>query len=66
MMQFHADSPMTFRCEPYSIYWGIQGWTAYNMSRCNAVLIKNTTISLALAACEEDRKHELQSRQDPS
>jgi hypothetical protein len=37
-MQFHADSPLVFRCEPYAIYWGIQGWSAYNMKQRKALL----------------------------
>jgi hypothetical protein len=53
-MQFHADSPLTFRCEPYAIYNGIQGWSAYNMSRRQAIIVKNGTLSECLKACEQD------------
>ena len=56
MMQFHADSPLVFRCEPYAIYWGIQGWSAYNMKQRKALLAKDVTLSEALARCESDAK----------
>jgi hypothetical protein len=60
-VQFHADSALTYRCEPYSIYWGIQGWSAYRMDRQNAVLAKNETLSRCLAACEQDARNEIQT-----
>jgi hypothetical protein len=47
-------APLTFRCEPYAIYWGIQGWSLYNMTRRQALIAKNTSLSECLEKAEQD------------
>lgn len=59
MMQFHATSPMEFRCHPYAIHWTVKGWTVWNMSRRKACLGRDLTMSEALAVAEKDKNEQI-------
>lgn len=56
MMQFHAESQVSYRCGNYRVVWGVMGWTAWNYAKRAACLARDVRLAEAMEACEQDAK----------